>query len=130
RAEDGIRDFHVTGVQTCALPISTYYVTQTLDGCESLIALAITVDVTLSNNTLDLVDLKVYPNPAIDVINVDYKEDISSITIYDMNGRQVTHKELNNSSNVISVQQLASGTYIMKVETVNKETSLVKFIKK
>src|SRR5690606_39604444 len=24
--EDGIRDFHVTGVQTCALPISTGYV--------------------------------------------------------------------------------------------------------
>src|SRR5690606_39085476 len=109
---------------------TTYYVTQTLDGCESITALAVTVDVTLSNNTLDLVDLKVYPNPASDVINVDYKEDISSITIYDMNGRQVAHKKLNNSSNVISVQQLASGTYIMKVETVNKQTSLVKFIKK
>src|SRR5690606_40200716 len=25
QAEDGIRDFHVTGVQTCALPISTYF---------------------------------------------------------------------------------------------------------
>src|SRR5690606_41584601 len=25
QAEDGIRDFHVTGVQTCALPISQYY---------------------------------------------------------------------------------------------------------
>src|SRR5690606_40875371 len=24
RAEDGIRDFHVTGVQTCALPISSH----------------------------------------------------------------------------------------------------------
>src|SRR5690606_10425275 len=24
-AEDGIRDFHVTGVQTCALPISSVY---------------------------------------------------------------------------------------------------------
>src|SRR5690606_40090611 len=24
-AEDGIRDFHVTGVQTCALPISDYF---------------------------------------------------------------------------------------------------------
>src|SRR5690606_40345343 len=24
QAEDGIRDFHVTGVQTCALPISRY----------------------------------------------------------------------------------------------------------
>src|SRR5690606_41046452 len=25
QAEDGIRDFHVTGVQTCALPISSIY---------------------------------------------------------------------------------------------------------
>src|SRR5690606_40963900 len=25
-AEDGIRDFHVTGVQTCALPISKNYI--------------------------------------------------------------------------------------------------------
>src|SRR5690606_39445733 len=25
QAEDGIRDFHVTGVQTCALPISRYH---------------------------------------------------------------------------------------------------------
>src|SRR5690606_39588978 len=26
QAEDGIRDFHVTGVQTCALPISTHHI--------------------------------------------------------------------------------------------------------
>src|SRR5690606_40271664 len=25
QAEDGIRDFHVTGVQTCALPISSFW---------------------------------------------------------------------------------------------------------
>src|SRR5690606_18761766 len=25
QAEDGIRDFHVTGVQTCALPISVFF---------------------------------------------------------------------------------------------------------
>src|SRR5690606_40995324 len=30
QAEDGIRDFHVTGVQTCALPISS--ATDSLDG--------------------------------------------------------------------------------------------------
>src|SRR5690606_1042891 len=28
QAEDGIRDFHVTGVQTCALPISPVYCTK------------------------------------------------------------------------------------------------------
>src|SRR5690606_41122977 len=26
--EDGIRDFHVTGVQTCALPIFAYHITE------------------------------------------------------------------------------------------------------
>src|SRR5690606_20551063 len=29
QAEDGIRDFHVTGVQTCALPIYTLAITET-----------------------------------------------------------------------------------------------------
>src|SRR5207302_5751120 len=29
QAEDGIRDFHVTGVQTCALPISSFASSQT-----------------------------------------------------------------------------------------------------
>src|SRR5690606_39323843 len=32
QAEDGIRDFHVTGVQTCALPISLEYSDAVDDG--------------------------------------------------------------------------------------------------
>src|SRR5690606_26481505 len=36
QAEDGIRDFHVTGVQTCALPISVkIYYSGTLDEIEA-----------------------------------------------------------------------------------------------
>src|SRR5690606_25495856 len=31
QAEDGIRDFHVTGVQTCALPICLYFEPLTLE---------------------------------------------------------------------------------------------------
>src|SRR5215475_2746359 len=37
QAEDGIRDFHVTGVQTCALPISICALTA---GCVTRIATA------------------------------------------------------------------------------------------
>src|SRR5690606_40307732 len=40
QAEDGIRDFHVTGVQTCALPISRRSIGHPrllrLDGCSRL----------------------------------------------------------------------------------------------
>src|SRR5690606_39825874 len=35
QAEDGIRDFHVTGVQTCALPISTPSTTMLPCWCSS-----------------------------------------------------------------------------------------------
>src|SRR5690606_40909519 len=33
QAEDGIRDFHVTGVQTCALPISFEFFRVRLEDC-------------------------------------------------------------------------------------------------
>src|SRR5690606_39334059 len=39
-AEDGIRDFHVTGVQTCALPISTPCASSTAVTCRWLRAAA------------------------------------------------------------------------------------------
>src|SRR5690606_40730452 len=32
QAEDGIRDFHVTGVQTCALPIFAFWLLGTANG--------------------------------------------------------------------------------------------------
>src|SRR5690606_12490949 len=38
QAEDGIRDFHVTGVQTCALPISDFYVGELLAQQYNLVA--------------------------------------------------------------------------------------------
>src|SRR5690606_40860439 len=38
QAEDGIRDFHVTGVQTCALPISAQHIAK--PGRESALELA------------------------------------------------------------------------------------------
>src|SRR5690606_39310315 len=54
QAEDGIRDFHVTGVQTCALPISRglYLVGMLLPGALALAAprfLLIGLPITLAN---------------------------------------------------------------------------------
>src|SRR6266511_835763 len=40
QAEDGIRDFHVTGVQTCALPISSAEVFSRMGGVETAVAQA------------------------------------------------------------------------------------------
>src|SRR5690606_40002110 len=57
-AEDGIRDFHVTGVQTCALPISS--VVKTMAGRPVTIR---TLDIG-SDKTLDG-EITVATNPAL-----------------------------------------------------------------
>lgn len=108
---------------------ATYYVTQTV-GCESVTALAITVDIPLSENGLDLASLRVYPNPVINELNIDYKEIISKVAIFDINGRQVGVYELGNTTNTIPVNSLSSGTYLIKIQTESNHTSIVKFVKK
>src|SRR5690606_39287909 len=42
KAEDGIRDFHVTGVQTCALPISHFADTSVVARIENKVAALVT----------------------------------------------------------------------------------------
>src|SRR5690606_39876835 len=59
QAEDGIRDFHVTGVQTCALPISCEenipgtWITTTLEQCSPIIYIKFGVDTDIVQHLLD-----------------------------------------------------------------------------
>lgn len=108
---------------------TTYYVTQTVNGCESN-ALAVTVEVTLSNDTLDLAELKLFPNPTTDVLNISYKNEVANVTIFDIQGRQVATHNVNATNAVINVTDLATGTYLIKIETTSDEVSTLKFIKK
>ena len=80
--------------------------------------------------TLDLANLSIYPNPVSDKLNINYKENISNLTVYDLSGRSVKSLTTNNSNNSIDVSDLKSGTYLLRIETENKNVSTVKFIKK
>ena len=70
--------------------------------------------------------LKVYPNPVENVLNVSGKE-VESISIYNLTGSKVLTNQLSNS---IDVSILAKGTYIVKVVDQNGETAISKFSKK
>src|SRR5690606_41020979 len=58
QAEDGIRDFHVTGVQTCALPISSVFsngqwANFTLDNAAGAQKIVINVDASATNGDVN-----------------------------------------------------------------------------
>ena len=72
-------------------------------------------------------DVKVYPNPASEILNVETAEPINSLTVFNMAGAAVyAEYSVNGSSAQINVAELATGVYFVNV---NGNTT-VRFIKK
>lgn len=116
---------------TEAIDDTTYYVTQTIDGCQSE-ALVITVEITLSVGVLPTTTLKIYPNPANSIINIvtaDTNNLPESFTIYNTLGQMVKGKNITNSSDLsVDISSLAKGVYFIKVNNKN-QTQTLRFIK-
>ena len=77
-------------------------------------------------------NVKVYPNPVREVINIDLtgQNATASIAIYNMVGIKLAEKQIKsaNGIEVINVSNLPSGTYLMVV-TMNDETLTFKLNK-
>lgn len=92
-----------------------------------------TVNVAASLSVNDLVkkdsNLKIYPNPVSDILNIDSASKIKSVKIYDLSGKNVLTEVIDTNKPAINVSSLSSGTYLITAET---ETGLQssKIIKK
>lgn len=78
-------------------------------------------DAALSNNTVELEKLALYPNPAKDIIHLSLPEGIGNFTstITDISGKTVY--DTKSSNDFINVQSLAQGIYILKIKSEQKE---------
>ena len=84
------------------------------------------IESVLSVNPHDIADNYYFiPNPATSVIR--FNKDIESITIVDLNGRQIAASISNNE---VNIEGLAKGTYILKVTTPEGQTFNKKMIKR
>jgi hypothetical protein len=104
-----------------------YYITQTVDGCESE-PFKITANAVLGTPTFSIKSLVVYPNPVVDVLTVSYKETITEVTMVNMLGQVVISQKANSETVEVNTDKLQSGTYILKVATVAGSAS-VKIVK-
>ncbi len=78
----------------------------------------------LGVNDVNKVQIKIYPNPAKDVINITSDKKINSVEVYDYLGRLIKTE----TSNKVNISQLLKGNYLLKVKTDSGET-IEKFIK-
>ena len=91
--------------------------------------------ITLSNLSIDESNQKInfllYPNPATSSITLDFKQNISSglLTIYDLSGKSLSRKEINNESFVsLDLNNIPSGVYFIKLD-FEKKSDVFKFLK-
>lgn len=73
---------------------------------------------TVSTNELAMANVKVYPNPASDLLQVELPEGMDNgiIQIVDVSGKVMLSEEIMNNISTISVDGLAAGTYIVNIE--------------
>lgn len=81
-------------------------------------------NVSLSTNQFDKSDIKVYPNPVQNKLNIESQEIINDIEIFDLLGKKI----LESKSKTIDVSGLQSGIYLLKINT-NQGSSTQKIIK-
>ncbi len=76
--------------------------------------------------------LSVYPNPAIDFVTVSVKDESTAIEkaeLYNVYGQLLRTVETNSNNATISISDLATGTYIVKIFS-NKGTASLPIIRK
>ena len=75
----------------------------------------------LTNSTI-----RIYPNPATDVINIDVPENLKYHTnIYDLNGRLVSSSK---NKSVIEIQALPLGVYLIEITDLDSDRKVVEKI--
>ncbi len=99
---------------------------QNRTGAESKSALGTTNSDDATFNT----SMRVYPNPATDLLHVTLNEKFSGktvLSIYDQQGRMVQSKTISKNTTVIvetmDVKNLSAGTYILKIANTDVNTS-------
>src|SRR5690606_37367878 len=89
---------------------TTYYVTQTLDGCISE-ALAVTVS-TLGVSDFQNLQIKLYPNPASGILYIETSQELQSYEVYNLIGQRLLSGSFTGS---IDMREVSKGTYIIKL---------------
>ncbi len=82
----------------------------------------------LSIGSFSIKNLKLYPNPVKDILNLSLDKEITTVSINNLLGQEVFTRTVNNNEISIDITGLAAGTYMVKVIS-NNEVRTIKIIK-
>ncbi|MFP9097879.1 SBBP repeat-containing protein [Flavobacterium sp. RHBU_24] len=104
---------------------TTYYATQTVDGCESgYLAVTISEILKVTDPVRD-VTLSYFPNPVKDNLTIVSSAMIESVSVYTILGQKVIDQQWNSTEGVINMQEIQEGSYLVYVNAKGITKSFV-----
>ncbi|WP_312766449.1 S8 family serine peptidase [Epilithonimonas sp.] len=80
----------------------------------------------VTNIQLPKSNIKLYPNPSKDYINIQTEGEIHRIDIYDLSGKIL---KTSYSNSKVNIENLPKGNYLVKIQLVNENAETIKFTK-
>ena len=112
----------VVDATTALVDEATYYAVSVNGDCSSE-ALAVTVEEVLSTPIITDAKFAHYPNPVNDILNIEFKENITSVTVYNLIGQLVLERNTDTNNVQLNMSTLSAGTYIVRAASGSKTTS-------
>ena len=80
----------------------------------------------VTNVQLPKSNIKLYPNPSKDYINIHTEGEIHRIDIYDLSGKIL---KTSYSNSKVNIENLPKGNYLVKIQLMNENAETIKFTK-
>lgn len=83
----------------------------------------------LATMTFEKSQFAVYPNPAVNNLNLDAKGIVESVSIYNQLGQRVLSQMPNSKQSTLDISNLQTGVYVIKA-SIDGKTATTQFVKK
>jgi hypothetical protein len=81
--------------------------------------------------TSDVQKVDVFPNPVTNIVNVNLTgfTGKSDLSLFDVNGRVVLHREVSDVNSQLDISALPAGIYMMRIKNGGREVKMTKIVK-
>ena len=118
----------ISGTPNVVSPETNYTVTASNVDGESSFVISITVNAQLGLPSFNASNIRIYPNPVMDILNISASENITEIKILNLLGQKLISKTNGSSEEKIDVSSLVNGWYLIQT-TIGNSTKVTKFLK-
>lgn len=84
----------------------------------------------LAVNDITKNGIKAYPNPVKDIFNIEAQGKIKSVKVFDIAGKQVFTKDINEAKSQIDFSKFSTGVYVVTTTLEDGSTTTTKVVKK